>query len=62
MKIDAGWVLVHPGELFHKGVDITQGMRYLLVCFTDGMPLDIKDDSTGGDEECEKYLDNIVRV
>ena len=31
-----GQVLVHPGELYHKGRDITGGVRSLIVCFMDG--------------------------
>jgi len=62
IKIDVGFVLVHPGELFHKGVDIESGRRYLLICFTDGMPLPHKDSSSGDDEDHEKHLKNIVKV
>ena len=34
VKMQQGQVLVHPGELYHKGIDITYGVRCLLVCFT----------------------------
>ena len=44
------------------GVDITQGMRYLLICFTDGMPLDIKDESSGDDKDHAEFLGNVVQV
>ena len=36
IRLKQGQVLVHPGELYHKGIDITYGVRCLLVCFTDG--------------------------
>jgi len=39
-----GQVLVHPGQLFHKGVDIAQGSRILLVCFMDGFNPNVQDD------------------
>jgi hypothetical protein len=41
-----GQVLIHPGELFHKGVDITDGTRYLVVCFVDGFDPGIPDPSS----------------
>ena len=36
IKIGKGQVLIHPGELYHKGVPITRGMRLLAICFMDG--------------------------
>ena len=41
IKLRQGQVLVHPGELFHKGVDITRGTGYLAVCFVDGFDPEI---------------------
>lgn len=47
-----GQVLIHPGELFHKGVDITRGTRYLAVCFVDGHDPEIQDTSNAkGDHD-----------
>jgi len=58
VKLQQGQVLVHPGELYHKGVDITNGVRCLLVCFTDGMNPKILDDSKSEDhnEKDEKRV------
>ncbi|GMH83074.1 hypothetical protein TrVE_jg547 [Triparma verrucosa] len=47
VKLLQGQVLIHPGELFHKGVDITRGTRYLAVCFVDGHDPEIQDLSSG---------------
>jgi hypothetical protein len=35
INLKKGQVLIHPGSLYHKGVDITSGVRTLLVCFMD---------------------------
>lgn len=53
VKLQQGQVLVHPGELYHKGIDITYGVRCLLVCFTDGMNPGIVDDSKSGEDSSE---------
>ena len=53
-----GQVLVHPGELYHKGLDITYGVRTLLVCFTDGFSPKILDDSKQEDDDPE-YEKNV---
>jgi hypothetical protein len=34
---------VHPGELYHKGIDIEEGVRDLVVCFMDGFDPQIDD-------------------
>ena len=47
------------GELYHKGIDITYGVRCLLVCFTDGMNPKILDDSKAEDDK-EDYEKNVV--
>lgn len=59
VKLTQGQVLVHPGDLFHKGVNITSGMRYLIVCFTDGHDPDVADDSTSDDKTAE-HEKNVV--
>lgn len=51
-------MLVHPGELYHKGLDITYGVRTLLVCFTDGFSPKILDDSKQEDDDPE-YEKNV---
>jgi len=33
IKLRKGQVLVHPGNLYHKGIDITSGTRELVICF-----------------------------
>ncbi|KAL7469172.1 hypothetical protein ACHAXS_009423 [Conticribra weissflogii] len=59
IKLQQGQVLVHPGELYHKGLDITCGVRCLLVCFTDGFNPKILDDSKPEDDKSE-YEENVV--
>mmetsp|Transcript_16502 Transcript_16502/g.34676 ORF Transcript_16502/g.34676 Transcript_16502/m.34676 type:complete len:720 (+) Transcript_16502:94-2253(+) len=59
IKLQQGQVLVHPGELYHKGIDITCGVRCLLVCFTDGFNPKILDDSKPEDDKSE-YEENVV--
>ncbi|KAL7498430.1 hypothetical protein ACHAWT_008842 [Skeletonema menzelii] len=49
----------HPGELYHKGIDITYGVRCLLVCFTDGMNPKILDDSRQEDDD-PKFEANVL--
>jgi len=49
LGLKQGQVLVHPGDLSHKGVDITTGERMLLVCFLDGYDTGVKDGSTDRD-------------
>jgi len=34
VKLEFGEFLIHPGNLVHGGVDITQGERYLMIMFT----------------------------
>jgi len=59
IRLKQGQVLVHPGELYHKGIDITYGVRCLLVCFTDGMNPKILDDSRQEDDD-PKYEANVL--
>eukprot|EP00978_Attheya_sp_CCMP212_P031543 scaffold119690_cov56-Attheya_sp.AAC.3 len=58
IKLHQGQVLVHPGELYHKGVDITSGVRSLIVGFMDGFDPKIPDDSENSDNE-EEYEKNV---
>ncbi len=60
VKLQQGQVLVHPGELFHCGVEITRGTRYLAVCFTDGWDPEILDNSSAGPKH-KKAEKNSVR-
>lgn len=57
-----GQILVHPGELYHKGVPITHGERMLGVCFMDGFHPGIYDPSTNCQTEEEQTLleQNII--
>ena len=59
IKLHQGQVLVHPGDLFHKGVDITRGTRCLIVCFLDGFDLKIPDNSSNGQNH-QELEQNIV--
>lgn len=47
------------GELYHKGLDITYGIRCLLVCFTDGFSPKILDDSKAENDD-PAYEKNTV--
>jgi hypothetical protein len=59
IKLKKGQILVHPGALFHKAVDITDGMRELIVCFMDGFDPLIRDSSSYSDSN-DGFEDNIV--
>ena len=56
-----GQVLVHPGNLYHRGVDITSGTRTLMVCFMDGYDLKVTDPSNLEDDSVE-FQRNIVTL
>jgi hypothetical protein len=58
VKLEQGQVLVHPGELYHKGCDITSGERALIVCFMDGFDPQIVDPSSA-QEDNEVYEKNV---
>jgi hypothetical protein len=60
IKLNQGQVLVHPGELFHKGVDITRGTRYLVVCFVDGFDPDVPDHSSSGGEHSKLECNTLA--
>jgi len=51
VMLNQGQVLVHPGELYHKGIDITKGVRSLIVCFMDGFNPKMVDDSHARDDK-----------
>lgn len=61
VRLKKGQVLVHPGDLYHKGVDIKSGLRNLIVCFMDGYDPKITDNSRWGDEKKE-YERRIITV
>ena len=52
-KLRKGQVLVHPGNLYHKGLDIESGLRELVVCFMDGMNSNISDPSSPSEHKAE---------
>lgn len=58
VRLEQGQVLVHPGELYHKGCDITRGERALIVCFMDGFNPHLVDPSSA-QEDKEVYEKNI---
>lgn len=51
IRLEQGQVLVHPGELYHKGCDITQGERALIVCFMDGFDPQTVDPSSAQEDK-----------
>jgi gentisate 1,2-dioxygenase len=54
-----GQVLIHPGNLYHRGVEITSGTRTLMVCFMDGFDMNITDTSDPN-QDFSKYESNVV--
>ena len=58
IRLEQGQVLVHPGELYHKGCDITGGIRLLIVCFMDGYDPKIADPSSEKTDSVE-YEKNV---
>ena len=58
VRLEQGQVLVHPGELYHKGCDITNGVRALIVCFMDGYDPNISDPSSSK-EDLAEYEKNV---
>lgn len=58
IKLQQGQVLVFPGELYHKGCDITSGVRAMAVCFLDGFESNVTDPSTPNTDRVE-WQDNI---
>ena len=58
IRLEQGQVLVHPGELYHKGIDITSGVRSLIVCFLDGFNVNITDQSSSQDDDV-RFQDNV---
>jgi len=61
VKIRKGQVLVHPGELYHKGVPITSGCRLLAICFMDGFNPHIYDPSNNENDK-EEYELTIIET
>jgi hypothetical protein len=61
IKLCKGQVLVHPGDLYHKGVDIASGTRRLVVCFLDGFRPNIKDKSTDEVDHSE-YEKHVIQL
>ena len=61
VKLQMGQCLVHPGELYHCGVHISSGKRFLIVGFLDGFDPIILDGINETDDRKEYQL-NIVIV
>lgn len=61
VKLRKGQVLVHPGELYHKGVDITGGVRNMVLCFMDGYNPGILDHSKEKDDR-QEFETNIFNT
>ena len=57
-----GQVLIHPGNLYHRGVDITSGVRTLMVCFMDGFDLEVQERSRAEDDSDGAFESNVIRV
>jgi hypothetical protein len=59
VMLKQGQVLVHPGDLYHMGCDITSGVRSLIVCFMDGFDPKVKDPSSSKTDRVE-YQSNLL--
>ena len=58
INLKQGQIICFPGELYHLGVEITRGTRYLIVFFMDGFDPKIVDSSTQHDDK-EIYQKNV---
>lgn len=61
IKLRKGQMLVHPGSLFHRGIDITWGTRELLVCFMDGFSPGVAD-SSSEHKDRKEYESNVLCI
>ena len=61
IKLREGQVLCHPGALYHLGVDIVRGFRFLMVGFLDGFDPRIPDESNEDGDKVE-YQTNIITL
>jgi len=61
VRLGKGMILVHPGDLFHMGIDITSGTRDLVICFMDGFDLGVKDISLAKND-CVDFRNNVVEL
>lgn len=59
IKLKQGQVLVFPGELYHQGCDITDGVRAMIVCFLDGFDPEVTDPSSYKTDR-EEWQKNII--
>lgn len=59
--LQKGQILIHPGNLYHRGVDISSGSRTLMVCFMDGFDPKVIDGSNPH-EDSAKFEQNVVVV
>lgn len=60
VRMGLGQILVHPGELYHSGVNISSGTRMLVVCFMDGFDPDIIDDSEASEDDLQNENNVII--
>lgn len=62
IKLKPGQVLVHPGSLLHKGVDITSGERNLLIGFMKGIDPKVVEKKRPFFKRKRSRNANVVRV
>ena len=55
VMLQQGQVLCHPGEIYHRGNDITEGTRSLVICFLDGFCPGIVDSSSASEDHPEYW-------
>lgn len=62
IRLRQGQLLIHPGDFYHKGVDITSGERRLAVCFLDGFDPRIPDPSSSEWDPVPLNEENVLVV
>ena len=58
IMLKQGQILVHPGELYHKGNHITSGTRSMIVTFMDGYDPGVIDASRANDDK-DEYAEDV---
>ena len=58
IMLKQGQILVHPGELYHKGNHITSGTRSMIVAFMDNFDPGILDSSRAAEDK-DEYAEDV---
>ena len=52
--------MIHPGSLYHKGVDISDGIRTLMVCFMDWFDTEIGEKDASWEKLVDAWEESIL--